>query len=126
MRSGRGLFREAAPAHLLTEGEESNMILISQETHAATSTTKTQNKNLLSWTKTFVCFFKTRFSEEKVSLWRDDSMFGLICGCILTADPVRGCQMNSQTCGGPCIYCLQFQNTTAFRTSNSIDQDPIN
>lgn len=35
------------------------------------------------------------------SLWRDDSMFGLIHGCILAADPVWGCQMNSQTCGGP-------------------------
>lgn len=107
MRSrGWGVFREAAPTHLVTEDEEIVMIPISQETwqFLLLPLLKLKMKKPVILDQNICLVFRTRFSGEKGSLWRGDSMFGPIYGCILAADPGWECQMNSQTCGGPCNF----------------------
>lgn len=108
------------PRHRRRRGKHDPNIIGNVANSTVASTAKTQNENLFTLDQNICLFFKTRFSKEKASLWRDNSVFGLICGWILTADPVWGYQMNSQTFGAHAIYCLKFHNTTGYRTNNSI------
>lgn len=108
------------PRYRRWRGKHDPIIIGIMANSAVASTAKTWN--LFTLDQNICLFFKIRFSKEKASLWRDDSMFGLSCGWMLTADPVWGCQMNSQTFGAHVIYCLKFHNTICFRTNNSIDK----
>lgn len=83
---------------------------------------KTQSQEILiSRTIVFVYLIKTRFSEEKRSLWRDDNMFGLICGCILAGDPAQGCQMNTQTSGCLCCFLPSLPKNSFHNKGSYID-----
>lgn len=82
---------------------------------------KTQSQEiLLSRTEVFVYLLKTRFSEEKESLWRDDSMFGIICGCTLAGNPAQGCQMNTQTSGGLRCFLPSFPKNSFYNKRSYI------